>query len=244
MPNLREITTNLDGSKFKEDDEWPETSILIAHLNFYVTKVFNLDEQLRSKAFYELLAGASQAQTKLDKTTIHSIWRGILRDEVNTDDADEGRIFNFLPSAPKLKKLSVGLDWENLQDFVFVVRTHVVPLAKIFGDNFVWAHYFNHDYGSIHAEELKPFWARHSTTLKIFGLYRPHLETGTWRDVFGFIKEQPGLCLENIVIHEPSENSESGRSRIYSHRYYSKKINEYVLRGGPPFPPTEAESKE
>ncbi|KAL7269534.1 hypothetical protein RUND412_007801 [Rhizina undulata] len=169
-----------------DDETWPETSIIRDRGRYFQTTkpiLSDSDKHLQAEAFYKLLAG------------------------------DQGRIFKFLSSAPKLKKLSLGFDWGNCILYKPPGSEHVVaPLAKIFGDNFVWKHleafYFDHGDVPIHAEELKHFWACHSTTLKIFGLYRPHLETGTWQDVFGFIKEQPGLCLENIVIIELSEESE------------------------------------
>ncbi|KAL7265991.1 hypothetical protein RUND412_011478, partial [Rhizina undulata] len=226
MPNIREITVNLDARNCKTDRQWPETSIIKDHRNFYIRKLTNSNKQLMAQAFYELLAGASQAQTRLEKLTIHSIWRGILKDEVNVvwkytplfqnlasltvlfctvgnsldykcmwDDVYEGRVFKFLSLAPKLKMLSLGLDWKDPRIISDVWP--VTPLAKIFGDSYVWKHleafYFNHGHRSMHAEELMHFWARHSTTLKIFGLHKPRLETGSWREVFDFIKEQPEL---------------------------------------------------
>ncbi|KAL7272247.1 hypothetical protein RUND412_004956 [Rhizina undulata] len=282
IPNIREITINLDGRELKYGHvfEWPETSLIKNNdvHDFYLIQHDNYDEDLWINSFYELLAGASQAQIRLDKLTINTIWRGILADEVKAvwkhtplfqnltsltvffcttgsqfdheclrDDVREGRIFKFLSSAPKLKKLSLGLDW--YEDFSFVEQdVYPISLAKLFGDNFVWKHlesfYFNSGTGSMNAEELMHFWARHSATLKTFGLFNPHLETGTWREVFDYIKEQPKLCLENIVILKPSEDTEGGRGRTYRRNNYRKKINEYVLRGGPPFPPTEAELEE
>ncbi|KAL7266827.1 hypothetical protein RUND412_010610 [Rhizina undulata] len=270
MPNIREITTNLHGVKFEDDDGLPENSIM---------QPIDSNEHLHAEAFCELLAGLSQAQTRLDTLTIHSVWSGILRDEVNTvwkyaplfqnlssltvffcsdgsildyermqDDVNEGRIFKFLSSAPKLKKLSLGLDWENFNECGFIGRPRVAPFPKILGDNFVWerleAFYFNHGYGSIHTEELMHFWARHSTTLKIFGLYIPRLGTGTWRELFDFIKEQPKICLENIIIIEPAEVSGDIRIKGYRCSDDGNNINVYTLHGGPPFPTVEAEFKE
>ncbi|KAL7272248.1 hypothetical protein RUND412_004957 [Rhizina undulata] len=273
MPNIREITANFNGRELKleDDDEWPESSI-IRDSNFYITDRTISDENLWANAFKELLADLSQAQTRLDKLTMHSICCGILTDEVDGavwkytplfqnltsltvffctfesgydlwDDVYGGRIFKFLSSAPKLKKLSLGLDWQE-DTFEDVCP---IPLAKLFGRNYVWEHleafYFNGGEGCMNAKELMHFWARHSPTLKTFGLYYPQLKTGTWREVFDCIKEKPGLCLENIIILEPLEDSECFR-RIYRRGDYRKKINEYVIRGGPPFPPTEAELEE
>ncbi|KAL7270587.1 hypothetical protein RUND412_006698 [Rhizina undulata] len=286
MPNIREITMNLDGGNFEDDDhEWLETSIIRdTHLDFYTNEHINWIEivLLWTEAFGELLAGVSQAQIRLDKLKINWIWRGILTEEVNaiwkytplfqnltsltvlfvTDgsgpdckcmlaDAYEGRIFKFLSSAPNLKKLSLGLpNWEIF--YLSIIASNVgpitTPFAKIFGDNYVWKHleafYFNPRGGSMHAEELMHFWARHSATLNIFGLYHPHLETGTWREVFDFIKGQPEKCLENIVILGPSQDAEGGGRRIHWRGDFNKKINDYVLHGGQPFPPTEAELEE
>ncbi|KAL7268224.1 hypothetical protein RUND412_009163 [Rhizina undulata] len=274
MPNIREITTRLDGRKLKHRSEWPETAIVRDDRNFYGMESKNFDQQLWQKAFKQLLAGASQAQIRLDKLTIHSMWSGILTDEDNNiwkykplfqnltsltvffyarikfdinasrgKYARERAIFKFLSSAPKLEKLSLGLYLEDPS-----YDKTALSLAKIFGDDYVWKHletfYFNGCAESWHGEELMYFWARHSTTLKTFGLYHPHLETGTWREIFEFIKEQCELCLENITILEPSEIIGGGMRRIYRRGNYGKKISEYVLRGGPPFPRNQGELGE
>ncbi|KAL7273231.1 hypothetical protein RUND412_003915 [Rhizina undulata] len=274
MPNIREITTRLDGRKLKRGSEWPETAIIRDEHNFYGMESIDFDQQIWEKAFKQLLAGASQAQIRLDKLTIHSMWSGILTGKDNDIwkytplfqnltsltvffcerikfdiNASRGKytreraIFKFLSSTPNLKKLSLGLDLTE--------PLHVgtgLSLAKVFGDDYVWKHletfYFNGCAESWHGEELMYFWARHSTTLKTFGLYHPHLETGTWREIFDFIKEQPERCLENIIILEPSEIIGGGMRRIYRRGHYRKKINKYVLRGGPPFPPTRGELGE
>ncbi|KAL7271852.1 hypothetical protein RUND412_005368 [Rhizina undulata] len=276
MPNIREITTNFDEKKFEYSytydwQAWPETCILRDHRNFFITESIDFDKALSwVEAFYELLAGASQAQTRLEKLTINSIWRGILVDEDktlwnftplfqnltslkvyfcttgNSEDFDSlweddigGRLFDFVSSAPKLKTLSLGLDWE--EHLYVELLTPVLPIAKMFGDNYVWkdleTFYFNGGNGSMNGGELMHFWARHSATLKNFGLFYPHLRTGTWREIFDFVKEQPEICLETLHIHKPSENLKEGTRRSYWDDEDKKRMDDYVLRGGPPFPP-------
>ncbi|KAL7274109.1 hypothetical protein RUND412_003011 [Rhizina undulata] len=222
MPNLREITTHLDGRRLKRKYHFfsPDTFMLKDPRNFYTSQLKDFDEQLWATAFNELLAGVSQAQIWQDKLTINSVWSGILRDEFNAvwkhtslfqnltclsvffcatmsqfdynclrEDAHEGMIFKFLSSAPKLKKLALGFDLE----YNFMVVTVQIPLAKIFGDNYVWKHlktfYFNGDHAHMDGIELMNFWAHHSTTLKTFGLHQPKLLRGTWREIFDCIKE-------------------------------------------------------
>ncbi|KAL7269536.1 hypothetical protein RUND412_007803 [Rhizina undulata] len=73
MSNIREITTNLLGRKFVDDrDEWPETSIIRDPRNFYRSQLTDSHKYLQAKTFYELLAGLSQAQARLDTLTIYS----------------------------------------------------------------------------------------------------------------------------------------------------------------------------
>ncbi|KAL7269546.1 hypothetical protein RUND412_007788 [Rhizina undulata] len=80
-----EISTDLVGREFCENDyEWTETSIVRNVDYSRMMGSINFNEQLWAKVFTELLAGASQAQTRLDKLTIHSIWRSFPRNEANT----------------------------------------------------------------------------------------------------------------------------------------------------------------
>ncbi|KAL7271851.1 hypothetical protein RUND412_005367 [Rhizina undulata] len=214
MPNIGEITANLDGTKHEHDFDWPETSIIKDDRNFYIMECMNHREG--------------------DSENFESLWK----------DAMRGRIFKFLSSAPKLETLSLGIDWGYLT--VTEIVTAVISLAKIFGDKYVWKHLetfcFNGGPGPMDGEELMHFVARHSTTLKTFGLYHPHLEMGTWREVFDVFMQQPELCLENLNILKPSEEMEDDMGRrIYWRDDDRKKMNEYVLRSGPPFPFTQAE---
>ncbi|KAL7272221.1 hypothetical protein RUND412_004988 [Rhizina undulata] len=148
MPNIREITAMVDK---KEGDDWRESAIVVRDnargyrrellKSFHFVAAPSWTEDL-----VELLAGASKAQTKLEKLTINSMWRGIFTDKAHHlsditplfqnltsltvffvivggnddfpamwEDAMEGRIFKFLSSAPKLKTLSLGLDWAKKQ---------------------------------------------------------------------------------------------------------------------------------
>ncbi|KAL7273237.1 hypothetical protein RUND412_003922 [Rhizina undulata] len=137
-------------------------------------------------------------------------------------------IFKFLSSAPKLKNLSLGLDCEDPSD----VGADDLSLAKIFGDVYVWKHletfFLNAGPRIWPAQELMFFWARHSATLKTFGLYHLHLERGfTWRDVFDFITQWvSGRCLENLFILQPSEVTPGGSRGFWKLGDYRDRINE------------------
>ncbi|KAL7270338.1 hypothetical protein RUND412_006957 [Rhizina undulata] len=218
------------------------------------------------KAFNEMMAAAYRAQLRLEKLTIHSIWRGIFTDKENIlwsgaplfrnvtsltvffctigiredfdtlwEDANDGRIFKFLSSAHKLKELSLGIHWRN--------PNAVIPLFQLLGESYVWEQLetFCFNGTPFKGEEIMNFWARHSLTLKTFNLYYPCLSTGTWREMLDFIVEQPEICLKNLNILRPSEELEGGEGKFYWREDDWRKMNEYVLRGGPPFPLTEAE---
>ncbi|KAL7270301.1 hypothetical protein RUND412_007000 [Rhizina undulata] len=220
-----------------------------------------------------MIAAASQEHTRLDKLSINSIWRGIFREDSEIfwnsaqrlfqnltslsiyfatdasnsdikalhDDANEDRIFKFLSLAPKLRKLALGLDWQARE-----LHEDVLPLLKIFGESYVWKNLetFLFNGRPMKGEELMHFLARHAATLKTFGLYIPRLRTGTWRDVLDFIKEHPRLCLEQLILLFPSEELADGRFRRYGPGDDSDRMNDYVLRNGPPFPFTDAELEE
>ncbi|KAL7269632.1 hypothetical protein RUND412_007694, partial [Rhizina undulata] len=213
MSNVREITTDLDRWKLEPGSDPEDDSDEVNSIWKY-TRLF---QNLTSLAVYFCTNGDTSDYDCLE------------------DDALEGRIFKFLSSAPNLKKLSLGLDWTDHVNFGYDVFP-VLPLVKIFGENYVWKNlktfYFNGGGGAMRREELTHFWARHLNTLKTFGLYQPCLETGTWREVFDFMKEEePKLCLENLVIFEPSEGGprepDGNRRIVYWQDGDSKELNDY-----------------
>ncbi|KAL7274941.1 hypothetical protein RUND412_002135 [Rhizina undulata] len=163
-------------------------------------------------------------------------------------DAEDGRIFKFLSSAPRLKYLALGLEWRPQKHDHDIVNhlDPVIPLHKIFGDEYVWAHLetFLFNGQPIHEEELLHFLARHAGTLKSLGLFRPHLRTGTWRGVLDFLKEQR---LRELALVAPSEEHVHARIRSYvgwNDGDSRRRMVEYVLNGGKPFPLVEAEWRE
>ncbi|KAL7266909.1 hypothetical protein RUND412_010526, partial [Rhizina undulata] len=140
MPNIREIKLNLDVRKLNRERfyHWPETSIIGYYRHLCMMEFMNLNDydQLWVKAFKELLAVSESYYECLRKY------------------APEGPIFEFLSSAHKLKKLALGLDLkEHLNVGNAGPVQAVLPLAKIFGDNYVWKHlesfYFNGGNGYI-----------------------------------------------------------------------------------------------
>ncbi|KAL7269333.1 hypothetical protein RUND412_008008 [Rhizina undulata] len=157
--------------------------------------------------------------------------------EALREDANSGRIFKFLSSAPKLRRLALGLEWKQWGNFRERTRC-VVPLLDIFGNEYVWEYLetFLFNGGPLHAEELMRFFDRHVGTLRTFGLYRPHLWTGSWRAVLDFIRERPGLCLEKLVLEGPSERRAGRRVVRYLSGCDGKSMSDYVLGEGAPFP--------
>ncbi|KAL7266881.1 hypothetical protein RUND412_010555 [Rhizina undulata] len=268
MHNLREITVNSKGDKCElHGREWPDYSIT----GFRIESCHDLE--FLSGVFKELMAAASQANIRLDKLSTYPMWHRVFTDNFEVlwctplfqnltslsvffctnmtaadygamnEDVYEGRIFKFLSSAPRLRRLGLGLQWRPRKYLGAFLERPILPLLKILGDNHVWNYletFFFHG-PPINAEDLMNFFARHVTTLKTFGLLQPHLATGTWRGVLDFIKEEPNLCLENFILIGPSESSSQGEERCYYEEHEKARMADYVLRGGPPFPLTEAE---
>ncbi|KAL7271988.1 hypothetical protein RUND412_005225 [Rhizina undulata] len=162
------------------------------------------------------------------------------------EDLNEGRLFRFLSAAPKLRKLALGLEWRPYDLEIQEEQHLVIPFNKILGDGYVWKNLetFLFNGSPLNAEELTYFLTRHESTLKTFGLYRPHLRTGTWRDVCDSIKERPGLKLQRLTIVEASEQLENGDRRCYFHDYDGFRMHHYVVLGGPAFPFTQAELEQ
>ncbi|KAL7267115.1 hypothetical protein RUND412_010311 [Rhizina undulata] len=122
MANIREILITLEPTRLDYDYEWPENSILKDVRNFFIMRSNSNEQPLQMKAFHELLAGASQAQTRLDKLTIHSIWRGILRDHVDA-------IPEYAPGFQNLTSLTLffctdghGYDFKRMLEDAFKGR--------------------------------------------------------------------------------------------------------------------------
>ncbi|KAL7268457.1 hypothetical protein RUND412_008919 [Rhizina undulata] len=138
MHNLREITTNLDGEYYDwEPEEWPENVAVAILLNitFETREAGGL-----LMAFEDLMTAASQANTRIEKLSMYWMWRDIVKRESEVfwdtplfqnltslsayfhtckshaeyrameKDQNEGRIFKFLSSAPKLRLLALGLE--------------------------------------------------------------------------------------------------------------------------------------
>ncbi|KAL7272899.1 hypothetical protein RUND412_004270 [Rhizina undulata] len=229
MPNGKEITAELDGhwlGQMAVGPGWPESSILVGDVDFYTSESILPDSAEKDKLlgpFKELMAAAFQAHTRLEKLSITPLWRGIFTEgpelllnmdfDVLQKDVNEGRIFRFLSSAPKLRSLAVGFHWNS----IFGSPVSAMPLLQIFGDNYVWKYLevFIFNGRQINGEDLTHFFVRHASTLKTFGLYRPYLRTGTWRAVLDSIKGHPELCLEKLILFDPSEISPKVRTRNY-----------------------------
>ncbi|KAL7272898.1 hypothetical protein RUND412_004269 [Rhizina undulata] len=268
MPHVREITAELDEYCWEAPvRHWPEPAIL-------VNDTFPPAEKDILGPFKELMAAASRAQTRLDKLSITPLWRGIFAEgtefllnsellfqnltslsmffyrngnQVDFDalqkDVKEGRIFKFLSSALKLRFLAVGI---HCHPCLRISSVYAMPLHEIFGENYVWKYLetFPFNGRQMHGEDLTHFFARHASTLKTFGLYHPYLRRGTWRGFLDFIKGHPELCLEKLILLDPAEGLARGRWRFYCQERERNRMNGYVLRGGPPYPPTEEELEQ
>ncbi|KAL7273908.1 hypothetical protein RUND412_003217 [Rhizina undulata] len=206
--------------------------------------MYGAGEENSLGAFNEIMTTASQAHTRLDKLSMHATWRGILTDYPEI-------LWRCAPLLQNLTALSVYFSFtaphsQNFEalhqdaqilDWRINHRDPVIPLLKLFGDDYVWENLetflFNGE--PIHGEELMHFLARHAPTLKTLGLYRPHLRTGTWRGVLDSVKEQPALCLKKLILIERSEEHEHAGVRSYvgwNDRDSQRRILDYVLHGG------------
>ncbi|KAL7271464.1 hypothetical protein RUND412_005775 [Rhizina undulata] len=228
--------------------------------------------------FEDLMNAAALANTKLQTLTTYWLWRDVFtenaqvlsraqlfqnitslsiyfgtnftagQDAAMREDANQGKIFRFLSSAPKLKTLALGLEWESIGFFESraLLKCAMVPLRKIFGEDYVWRNLETFPFNStpIHREELMDLLARHAATLKTVGLLSPHLRMGTWRGVLDFVKEKQELRLEKIILIDASEELSNGKLKYYSADSDNRRMSDYALHGGPPFPLTQAELEE
>ncbi|KAL7274571.1 hypothetical protein RUND412_002517 [Rhizina undulata] len=127
-----------------------------------------------------------------------------------------------------------------------LLECSVLPVRKVFGDNYVWRNLemFLFHGAPINGGDLMAFLGRHATTLKTFGLLDTHLCTGTWRGILDFIKEKPELHLEKLIVINASEPLHPYDDEIEYYSYSeSVRMVDYVLHGGPPFPPAEPEKR-
>ncbi|KAL7270057.1 hypothetical protein RUND412_007242 [Rhizina undulata] len=142
----------------------------------------------------------------------------------------------------------------NMQLFQNLTSLSIYFASNLTSNNFstlpeniyVWQNLetFLYDSGPINGADLMDLLAHHATTLKTLGLNGPHLRNGTWKGIFDFNKGIPELSLEKLVLINASEELNNGGIQYYNSESDKKNMIDYVLHGGPSFPPTEAELEQ
>ncbi|KAL7274023.1 hypothetical protein RUND412_003094 [Rhizina undulata] len=155
-------------------------------------------------------------------------------------DAKEGRILTFLSFAPNLRILSLEMTHsvflDKLED-----GSPEIPLLDILSRSYVWKHlhtfklFFMFPINPIKAEDLLEFLGRHASTLKC--LHFDYVELyGTWREVLDFLKEE--IHLTGLKLDHVMEIGDDHELLKFYGTNESRRMEDYVLRGGAPFPPT------
>ncbi|KAL7276258.1 hypothetical protein RUND412_000765 [Rhizina undulata] len=263
MVNVREITINLlrEESKhaYVEPREWPER----ATLGDIPSGIGSKEAKQLLRIFEDLMTAASLANTRLHTLKTYCLWRGAF--------VENSKVLSSTQLLQNLTSLSIyfaltlidddfstmnkeinqgrGEEIEENQlsnEFDPLLTCSIVPFREIFGDNYVWQNLetFLYYSGPINGADLMDFLARHATTLKTLGLHAIHPRTGSWREIFDFIKGMPELRLKKLVLIDASEELSDGGIQYYKSESDKKKMIDYVLHDGPPFPPTEAELEQ
>ncbi|KAL7271652.1 hypothetical protein RUND412_005578 [Rhizina undulata] len=161
-------------------------------------------------------------------------------------DVREGRIYKFLSFAPNLRTLSLEIINHSAYPIAGLNRVQspwIPRLLDILGHDYVWKylHTFYLDFLPIHLEDLVEFLGRHAMTLKCLRLGCDVLLDGTWREALDFLKER--LHLTDLQLYYTREIRGDGGYGVYNIDA-KLKMEDYVLRGGTPFPPTQMELDE
>ncbi|KAL7272463.1 hypothetical protein RUND412_004736, partial [Rhizina undulata] len=158
-------------------------------------------------------------------------------------EAAEGRIYKFLTFAPNLKTLSLAII-KCCNNYLILPGIHRVEVPRInlldvLGRGYVWKnlHTVNLDLPPIRLEDLVGFLGRHAMTLKCLRLCCGLLPNGTWREVMDFLKERLHLMDLKLDYIRENRRDAGGVRKVYSVDAERKMID-YILRGGAPFPPT------
>ncbi|KAL7272377.1 hypothetical protein RUND412_004825 [Rhizina undulata] len=226
------------------------------------------------KSFMDLVKTIHRLRFKLDRYErgIAGVWRGFFADashlwncaslfknltsvfvcittlnnsedtEALRKDIKEGRIHRFISFAPNLRILS--LEIMNCLSADYEVGSSAISLLDVLGREYVWKRLetFNLNFPPIDVEDLAKFLARHSGTLKSLCLGCVLLN-GTWREVLDFLKERLHLTgLELVYLREKLLHGNSGYRSYGSDE--QRRMEDYILRGGEPFSPTQIELDE
>ncbi|KAL7273877.1 hypothetical protein RUND412_003238 [Rhizina undulata] len=161
--------------------------------------------------------------------------------EPHKKDVKEGRIFKFFSFAPNLRILSLemmdSVPSDGLED-----GSPEIPLLDILNHSYVWKylHTFNLNvFPTIKAEDLVEFLGLHARTLKCLQFDYVEL-CGTWRELLDFFKERlhlTGLKLDHLL----EACGDHGELIKFYNTNESHRMEDYVLRGGAPFPPIRIE---
>ncbi|KAL7273450.1 hypothetical protein RUND412_003683 [Rhizina undulata] len=162
-----------------------------------------------------------------------------------------GTPHQFLSFAPHLKNLSLQVESaeESVKELKLFAgsdfKSPVISLLDILGHSQVWENLrtFNLRFPCIIMEELVKFLGNHGSTLDCLHLESPMLVNGTWRELLDFLKE----CLDimDLVITSPCDILLDGDPQFRRYNVDAQlRMQDYVLHGGAPFPPTKQELEE
>ncbi|KAL7267614.1 hypothetical protein RUND412_009787 [Rhizina undulata] len=160
--------------------------------------------------------------------------------------AKEGRMHNFLSSAPNLRSLSLRFDVGSYcprgiafgQVVKSVINLPRFSLLDILGSTRIWKqlHTFRLHTNTIDSEELAHFLMCYSSTLKDLSMDVCTLFGGPWRPILDLLNQQFHLKKFKLQCYE--QWLRVGRIGVDAYDSWPK-MEAYVLQRGPPFPPTE-----
>ncbi|KAL7276575.1 hypothetical protein RUND412_000417 [Rhizina undulata] len=169
--------------------------------------------------------------------------------------AKGGQLHKFLTFAPKLRELKLAIlslqkGFEKLVIFSGPdLQSPAISLLDILGRDHVWKHLrsFALCFPAIALEDLLNFLGRHADTLKALHFQSCLLWNSTWRELLDFLNER--LSITEFIVVAPCEvrlEDDEGTEiviRVYNGNAQMR-MQDYVLKGGKPFPPTEQELEE
>ncbi|KAL7276577.1 hypothetical protein RUND412_000419 [Rhizina undulata] len=163
------------------------------------------------------------------------------------ETAKEGQFSKFLSFAPNLKELSLEVE-SRVVPSLFTgpdFKSPSIFLLDVLGRDNVWKHLhtFHLKFPSMVLAEIVEFLGRHARTLTCLHLEIHMVLNGTWRELLDFLNER--LHLTDFEILLPFEIRIDERPHLRRYKFDAqRRMKNYVLNEGAPFPPTKQELEE